>query len=133
MFQRKIDEIFEDLPNVFGIADDILVVGYETDGKDHDDTVCRVLQRCRQVSLKLNKDKCHSVVRQSHPQKIKALMEMSTPKNKKELQAFLGIINCLGKFSPSTTSICEPLRKLMSSKTLWTWNASYHIRPYMMR
>ena len=26
MFQRKIDEIFEELPNVFGIADDILFV-----------------------------------------------------------------------------------------------------------
>ena len=27
MFQRKIDEIFNDIPNVFGIADDILVIG----------------------------------------------------------------------------------------------------------
>ena len=27
MFQEKIDEIFKKLPNVFGIADDILVVG----------------------------------------------------------------------------------------------------------
>ena len=31
MFQRKIDEIFKDMPNVFGIADDILVAGYEAD------------------------------------------------------------------------------------------------------
>ena len=59
MFHRKIDEIFNDLPNVFRIADDILVAGYEADGKDHDKTICRVLQRCRQVNLKLNKDKCH--------------------------------------------------------------------------
>ena len=29
MLQRKIDEIFKDLPNVFGISDDILVVGYD--------------------------------------------------------------------------------------------------------
>ena len=28
MLQRKIDEKFKDLPNVFGIVDDILVVGY---------------------------------------------------------------------------------------------------------
>ena len=27
MFQRKIDEIFKELPIVFGIADDCLVVG----------------------------------------------------------------------------------------------------------
>ena len=39
MFQRAIDEIFKDLPNVYGIADDILVVGYDIDGKDHDDTL----------------------------------------------------------------------------------------------
>ena len=58
MFQRKIDEIFKDLPNVFDITDDILVVGYDRDGKDYD-TLQRVLQRCRQVNLKLNKDKCH--------------------------------------------------------------------------
>ena len=39
MFQRKIDEIFRDLPHVFGIADDILVVGNDIDGKDQDDTL----------------------------------------------------------------------------------------------
>ena len=26
------------MPNLFGIANDILVVGYDRDGKDHDDT-----------------------------------------------------------------------------------------------
>ena len=30
-FQRKTDEIFNDMPSIFGIADDILVVGYEDD------------------------------------------------------------------------------------------------------
>ena len=59
MFQRKIDEIFKELPNVSCIADDILVVGYKANGKDHNKTLWRVLQICRQVNLKLNKDKCH--------------------------------------------------------------------------
>ena len=59
IIQRKIDEIFKDLPNVFGIADDILVEGYDIDGKDHENTLQRVLQIYRQVNLKLNKDKCH--------------------------------------------------------------------------
>ena len=39
IFQGKVDEIFKDLPNVFGIVDDILVVGYEAEGKDHEDTL----------------------------------------------------------------------------------------------
>ena len=38
MFQHKINEIFKDLPNVFGIADAILVLWYDGDGKDHDET-----------------------------------------------------------------------------------------------
>ena len=50
---------------------------------------------------------------------------MPAPKNKWELQAFLGIINYLGKFSPGTVEICDPLQKLTSSKAVWTWNASY--------
>ena len=59
MFQHKIDRIFKDLPNVFGIGDDILVVGHDNGGKDHDKTLWQVLQICRNVNLKLNKDKCH--------------------------------------------------------------------------
>ena len=44
MFQQKIDKKFKDLLNVFGIADDILVVGYYSDGKYHDETLLKVLQ-----------------------------------------------------------------------------------------
>ena len=52
-------------------------------------------------------------------------MEMLAPKNKKELQALLGIISYLNKFSPGTSEACELLRKLMSSKATWMWNTSY--------
>ena len=76
-----------------------------------------------EVKLKLNKDKCHFrytsipffgkvVLRkgiQPDPQKVKALTNMLAPKNKRELQAFLGIINYLGKFSPGMAKVCEPL------------------------
>ena len=34
MFQCKIDEIFSDMPNVFGIVDGILVIGYDDDGAE---------------------------------------------------------------------------------------------------
>ena len=60
---------------------------------------------------------------QPDPQEIKVLMDMLASKNKKELHGFLGITNYLGKFSPGTTDICDPLQKLTSSKVTWTWNA----------
>ena len=132
-------QILKDLPNIFGIADDILVVGFDSDGKDHNYILWKLLQICIQVNLKLNKDECHyrctSILffdggifrhgEQPNPWKMKVLAEMPPPKMKIELQAFLGIINYLGKFSPSTADICESLRKLTSAKTGWTWNATY--------
>ena len=127
-FQHKIDEIFSDMPNTLGIKDDILVIGYDEDGVDHDAAVHKVLRQCKKVNLKSNKDKCHFrctsipffgkvILRgvQPDPKKIKALMDMPAPKSKKELQAFLGIINYLGKFSPHTADVCDPLCKLTSS------------------
>ena len=124
MFQHKINEIFNDMPNVFGIADDILVIGYDEDGTYHDEAVYNMLRQCKEVNLKLNKDKCHFrctsipffgkvMLRkgvQPDPQKIKALTDMLAPKNKRQLQTFLGIINYLGKCSPGTAEVCKPLK-----------------------
>ena len=139
MFQCKIDEIFNDMPTVFGIAEDILVIRYDKDGTDHEKAVYNVLRQCQDVNLKVNKDRCHfrcisipffgKVVSregvQPDPQKIRALIEMLGPKNKRELQPFIGIVNYLGKYTPGTSEVCESCRKLTSSKTTWTWNASY--------
>ena len=51
MFQCKIDKIFNDMPNVFGIAD-ILVIGYDKDGADHDEAVYDVLRQCKMLTKK---------------------------------------------------------------------------------
>ena len=53
------DKIFSDMPNVFGIANDILVIGYNENAADNDAAVHKVLQGCNEVKLKLNKEKCH--------------------------------------------------------------------------
>ena len=50
MFQCKIDKIFNDMPHVFGIADEILVIGYDKDGAHQDEPVYSVLRQC-QVSI----------------------------------------------------------------------------------
>ena len=128
------------MPNIFGIVDDILVIGYDENGADNDAAVHKVLWRCKEVSLKLNKEKCHfrctsisffwrgDIEKRSHnqdPQKIKPSETCQCQTTKRNCQAFLGIINYLGKFSPGTADMCDPLHKLTSSKVTWTWNASY--------
>ena len=52
LFQQKSDEIFKDLPNIFGIADHILIVEYDADGRDHDRTQQWEMQICHREKLK---------------------------------------------------------------------------------
>ena len=59
MFQYKQTKYSMTCQTFFGITDDILVIGYDNDGTDHDAMVCKVLQRCEEVNVKLNKEKCH--------------------------------------------------------------------------
>ena len=119
--------------------DAILVIGYNSNGAEDDAVVHKVLQRYKEVNLKLNKEKCHFrctsipffgevILRRSvqpDPQKIKALTDMPAVNNKKELQAFLGIINYLDKFSPGTAEVCDPLCTWTLSKVTWKWNVLY--------
>ena len=58
MFQDKIDEFFSGMPNAFGIADDILVAGFDALGRDYNVTLDKVHRICRQANLKHDKDKC---------------------------------------------------------------------------
>ena len=91
------------MPNVFGIADDILIAGFDECGKGHAETLDKV------QNLKLKKDKClfrcmsipscgeiiswRGVI--PDPSKIQVLKDIPPPKMKKELQSFLSIlINC---------------------------------------
>ena len=46
MFQWKIDEIFKDIPNIFGIVDTQLL-GFDNNSYDHDGRLRRVMQICR--------------------------------------------------------------------------------------
>ena len=44
MLHEKVDELFSSMSNVFCIADDILIAGFDKWGKDHDETLQKVLQ-----------------------------------------------------------------------------------------
>lgn len=61
VFESKLQECLADLPGVKVIRDDILVVGCgDTDSEalvNHDQNVIRLLERAKQVNLKLNKNK----------------------------------------------------------------------------
>ena len=57
MFQKKINELFSSMSSVFGIADDILIAGFDEWSKDCEETLEKVPQVCREANLKLSKDR----------------------------------------------------------------------------
>ena len=54
-FQKKIDEFFKGMPSLFGVADDILIVGFCDWDKDDDETLGKVILVRGKVNLKLDK------------------------------------------------------------------------------
>ena len=52
--QRKTDEIYNPLPNVIGITNDIIIWGDKEDGSDHDTALAHFLQVTRENGLRIN-------------------------------------------------------------------------------
>jgi hypothetical protein len=134
MFQKKIDDMFRHEKHAFGIADDILIVGFKEDGSDHDAAVRRVLKICKKENLRLNPKKCHfrcSMMPffgellsrhgvKPYPEKVNAIHDLPAPKDRKELMSIIGSLSYVGHFSPRTAMVLEPLRKLTSVKNDFT-------------
>jgi len=88
------------------------------------------------AGLKLNINKCLFCVSEvtflghilscdgikADPKKIQAISEFPCPKDKVELQRFLGMINYLAKFIPHLSSESAPLRILLENNTIWQFN-----------
>lgn len=140
VFQLKLLEVLQGLKGVLTIADDILVFG-EGDSEeealqDHNVNLLNLLQRAREVNLKLNLDKmkfrlpCVKYMGnlitknglKSDPSKTEALNDMKEPKNVIELQRYLGFVNYLSKYLTNLATIAEPLRQLTRQNTPWHWD-----------
>ena len=110
------DETFGDLPCVTGIADDIVVYGYNGDFSDHDENLRAVLQRARETGLRFNLGKCkfrctripffgHIIGAeglQPDPRKIDSIPSMDPSTS-------LGMVQFLSRFVPNLASIAASL------------------------
>ena len=107
--------------------------------KNHDENLVRLLDRARQVNLRLNSSKLHlrkSEVRfighlitskglEPYPDKVKAVEEMPEPTTKQELKSLLGFVNYLSKFLPKLTEVAQPLRDLTAKEAKFIWSTQH--------
>ena len=133
-FQMKMDEIFEGIPGVTPLVDDVLISG--STREEHDKTLRVALQRALERNLKLNPDNLTVGVQQVEyfghlvtseglkpdPAKVEAITNMPEPKDKKELGTILGMITYLSKFAPSLSEITKPMRDIMKDGVEFAWD-----------
>ncbi len=133
VFQSTMEQLFSGYPCEI-IVDDILVTG--RDLEEHDKNLKAVLDRAREVGLRLNPNKCK--FRQSQvsyvghlmtdegckpdPEKVAAIAEMPVPTDTAAVHRFLGMLTYLGKFIDNLSEITAPLRELLHDNVHWHWD-----------
>lgn len=133
VFHKRMFEMFDDMEGVCHFIDDILI--FAKTRQEHDRRLRAVLDRCRLINLKLNKNKCkfglteikylgHKFTQngiypdESHTSAIK---EMKIPDNTKDLERFLGLVNYIGRFVPNLSNKTYELRQLLKKDVEWHW------------
>ncbi|XP_065941318.1 retrovirus-related Pol polyprotein from transposon 297 [Magallana gigas] len=133
VFSKRVQELFSDLPGVECLVDDILVHGESN--AEHDENLIRMLERCRKVGLKLNRDKVELRVPEvkyvGHiigkdglkvdPEKVRAIVNMPEPTDIQGVRRFLGLVQYASKFIPNLADVSEPLRILTKNDVVWHW------------
>ncbi len=137
IFQRKLDEVYNGIPNVMGIADDILVCG--STEQEHDHAFIEMLKATRAHNVSLNSEKLqfkqskidffgHTLTEkgiQPAKDKLETIRNIKTPSNVKELQTLLGMVTYLNRYSSQLATLTAPLRELTKKHVHFKWEP-YH-------
>ncbi|XP_077997421.1 uncharacterized protein LOC144450650 [Glandiceps talaboti] len=133
-YQRQQHEDLEGLDNVEVIADDIIVT-YEDTVADHDKCLIGLLDRAKQINLKLNKKKMRLLLKsvpwmghlftdegpRPDPENIKAIIEIPKPNDIQAVQRLIGFATYLSRFLPHLSDVCKSLRHLTDKDAVWCW------------
>ena len=132
-FQRLINEVLAPFDFAFGYLNDILI--YSPDVATHLKHIEMILQRLREVGLKLKMEKCSFLKKHipyfGHivsgdgikpvPEKLSSIQRMLHSYTPKEVKQFLGLIGYYRKFIPQYADIARPLNALMRKDTEFEW------------
>ncbi|QRW20379.1 Retrotransposable element Tf2 protein [Rhizoctonia solani] len=136
VFQDMMNEIFQDLLDVYVIIylDNILV--FSLNERDHEAHVQEVLKRLQDNDLFCNIEKCHFHIKkidylgfiilesgiEVNQSKVTDAMNWLTPKNVKNIQEFLGFVNFYRQFIPNFGNMAQPLYNLLKKDSVWKWD-----------
>ena len=137
IFQKSLHQALDGLDGVRCVADDIII--WAGDEIEHDSRLRKLLQRCKDVGIVLNKDKCRFLMKEiaflghivtssglkPDPSKIEAIVNMPAPTKKDDIDRLRGMINYLARYLPKLSEVMQPLNELTHKNVAWTWNANH--------
>ena len=147
-FQKRIHEALDGTTGVANIADDIMVCGLgdsaEEAERQHDHNLKALLDRVREVNLRLNPRKVQFKLRRisfmghqiteeglhADPAKVKSIMDMPSPSDKQAVQRFIGMVTYLNEFCPKLSTVIRPLHDLIKNDMAFIW-ASVHEKAFL--
>ena len=137
VFHRTMEHILEGIEGARVFVDDVVVWGSTLE--QHNERLIKVLQNIKKHGLKLNRAKCQfgvgeitflgdklsSAGIEPDIRKVKAILEMPRPEDKKGVLRVLGMINFIGKFIPTLSTKTAHLRQLLHHKCDFKWTDSH--------
>lgn len=140
VFQRIMHEMLAGIHYIFALCylDDIIV--FSRSLEEHLDHLDQVLQRLAKANLQVKLSKCaflqkrikylgHIVTDEGvevDPEKTRVVKEAPAPRNKKELQQFLGLVNYFRGFIEDYAEVAGPLYRITGRKVDWQWGPIEH-------
>ena len=138
IFQEKMSTLMDGLEFVRTYLDDCIWLTSGT-WEDHLEKLEQVLVRLKSAGLKVNAQKSffgqsqleylgYWVTRdgiQLLAKKVQAIRDLMTPKTRKELQRFIGMVNYYWDMWIHRSDILAPLTALTSRNVQWAWTAEH--------
>ncbi|XP_057452459.1 uncharacterized protein LOC130744287 [Lotus japonicus] len=136
-YQRLMDRVFEGQVgrNMEVYVDDMIVKSVL--GSNHHEDLMEAFSRIRKHNMRLNPEKCSFGRRggkflgfmvtskgiEINPDKCKAIQEMKSPSNVKEVQRLTGRIAALSRFLPHLGDKSAPFFKCLKKNAAFEWNS----------
>ncbi|EUC56265.1 Ty3/Gypsy polyprotein/retrotransposon, putative [Rhizoctonia solani AG-3 Rhs1AP] len=136
VFQRVMNNVLAPFLWIFALVyiDDIVI--YSKTFEEHCIHLDKVFKAITESGITLSPNKCHIGYQSlillgqrvsrlglyTHKEKVEAIVQLSSPTNKTELQKFLGMVGYFSSYIPFYAWITAPLYPLLRKSQTWKWS-----------
>ncbi|UYV64414.1 K02A2.6-like [Cordylochernes scorpioides] len=135
IFQRCMDSLFHDVPNMVIYLDDIFIGS--KDEQEHYRILKTIFDKLKELNFTLNKEKCLFLKKdicflghiinedgvRPDSKKLEALERCKKPFDKTSLKSFLGMLSFYSKYIPNMSTLAGPLYQLLKKDNRWKWSS----------